>query len=150
MAVRLAAAADAPAVARLHRRVRTVCLPYLPDLHTPEEDLAFFRDRVLPETAVHVATDGAVIGFIAARPGWIDHLYVAPERHGQGVGGALVAAAVPDFGPDVRLWTFQRNTAARAFYERRGFRCVALTDGSGNEEREPDALYRRGGDEETA
>jgi hypothetical protein len=36
---------------------------------------------------------------------------------------------------------FQRNERARTFYERRGCHVVELTDGSGNEEREPDALY---------
>jgi hypothetical protein len=43
-------------------------------------------------------------------------------------------------GP-LTLWTFQRNTAARAFYERRGFTAVELTDGSSNEESEPDVRY---------
>jgi hypothetical protein len=33
------------------------------------------------------------------------------------------------------------TAAARSFYERRGLRLVELTDGAGNEEREPDALY---------
>ncbi|HEX5262508.1 MAG TPA: hypothetical protein VFW13_03220, partial [Phenylobacterium sp.] len=41
----------------------------------------------------------------------------------------------------MQLWTFQQNTRARKFYEDRGFRLVKLTDGLGNEERTPDALY---------
>lgn len=52
-------------------------------------------------------------------------------------------------GQDVlQLWAFQRNLRAIKFYERHGFRLVRETDGSGNEEREPDALYawNRGGD----
>jgi hypothetical protein len=36
---------------------------------------------------------------------------------------------------------FQRNAAARRFYEARGLELVALGDGSENEEGEPDALY---------
>jgi hypothetical protein len=36
------------------------------------------------------------------------------------------------------LWTFQVNGPARRFYERHGFVEVAQTDGSGNEEAEPD------------
>jgi hypothetical protein len=45
--------------------------------------------------------------------------------------------------PDgLMLWTFQRNARARQFYEARGFVAAELTDGSRNEEREPDALYR--------
>jgi putative acetyltransferase len=42
----------------------------------------------------------------------------------------------------LQLWTFQRNIAARRFYEARGFVAVEETDGSHNEEREPDVLYR--------
>jgi hypothetical protein len=44
--------------------------------------------------------------------------------------------------PDgLTLWTFQRNAPARRFYEARGFVGSVFTDGSRNEEREPDALY---------
>jgi hypothetical protein len=35
---------------------------------------------------------------------------------------------------------FERNSGARAFYARHGFTEVTRTDGSGNEEREPDVL----------
>jgi hypothetical protein len=41
----------------------------------------------------------------------------------------------------LRLWTFQRNRDARRFYERQGFTLVKETDGSANEEKEPDAMY---------
>jgi ribosomal protein S18 acetylase RimI-like enzyme len=34
-----------------------------------------------------------------------------------------------------------RNANARRFYEARGFRQVGESDGSRNEEKEPDALY---------
>jgi hypothetical protein len=39
------------------------------------------------------------------------------------------------------LWTFQRNAFARQFYEKHGFVLADQTDGAGNEEGEPDALY---------
>jgi hypothetical protein len=42
----------------------------------------------------------------------------------------------------LQLWTFQRNTAARRFYGRLGFVAVEQTDGSRNEEDEPDVRYR--------
>ena len=41
----------------------------------------------------------------------------------------------------LRLWTFQRNTNARRFYEKYGFMLVEETDGTRNEEKEPDAMY---------
>lgn len=45
--------------------------------------------------------------------------------------------------PDrLTLRVFTRNTDARAFYERHGFRLVDENDGSRNEENEPDMTYR--------
>jgi hypothetical protein len=41
----------------------------------------------------------------------------------------------------LQLFTFQRNTGARSFYEVKGFRAVEFNDGSCNEEREPDIRY---------
>jgi GNAT superfamily N-acetyltransferase len=141
--IRAAVPGDAESVARLHRHVREACLPYLPRLHTPLEDHAFFRDHVFPGCTVQVAeADGMALGFAAWRHGWLDHLYVHPDWHGLGIGSRLLAM-VTDELPAVRLWVFQRNVLARRFYEARGFRLVRLTDGAGNEENEPDALYAR-------
>ena len=87
------------------------------------------------------AIDNEAIGFIAFREGWIDHLYVLPARQKQGVGEALLEVAKVAW-PDLKLWTFQKNLPARVFYEKRGFSLIEETDGGGNEEREPDVLYR--------
>jgi ribosomal protein S18 acetylase RimI-like enzyme len=132
--------ADIEAVARLHRAVRRACLPYLPELHTPEEDLRFFREYVFPTCAVWVGGGAKITGYCAFRDGWVDHLYVDPTAQGRGLGSALLNQAMAGQS-HVRLWVFQRNVTAIRFYTRRGFRLVELTDGSGNEEREPDALY---------
>lgn len=141
MTLRRASLADAGAIARLQRHVMRVSLPYLPELHTVEEDLWFFSERVLPENEVWVAeADGEVCGFIAFKPGWINHLYIHPEHQGRGLGHALLDKALAD-GTRRELWTFQQNSRARAFYEARGFVLVRLTDGEDNEEKTPDALY---------
>ena len=137
--IRRATPTDAEAVAHLHREVRAACLPYLPDLHAPAEDLAYFRDRVFPPCEVWVAGTDTLDGYCAFRPGWVDHLYVRPERHHLGLGTALLGRAMA-VNARLLLWTFQRNTNAIAFYQARGFRLVRETDGSRNEEREPDSL----------
>ncbi|HEX5327446.1 MAG TPA: GNAT family N-acetyltransferase [Acetobacteraceae bacterium] len=139
-ALRLATSADIGAVARLHREVRRACLPYLPDLHTAEEDERFFRQHVFPSCTVWIAEIDRIIGFCAFRPGWVDHLYVAPDFHGRGIGSALLAKAMAVHS-HLQLWVFTRNAPAIRFYIARGFRRVTQTDGSRNEEREPDALY---------
>jgi GNAT superfamily N-acetyltransferase len=139
--LRRATPGDAEALALAMRRTVRESLAFLPELHTPEEDLAFFSGVVLPRSEVWIAdVDDALAGFIALRPGWIDHLYVTPEAQGRGVGSALLAIALEP-GRARRLWTFQKNARARGFYEARGFVVETLTDGSGNEEKEPDALY---------
>ncbi|THG34424.1 GNAT family N-acetyltransferase [Glaciibacter flavus] len=72
----------------------------------------------------------------------LDQLYVVPERFSQGIGTRLVERARIEAPGGLVLWTFQVNTAARAFYASRGFIEVALTDGADNEEHEPDVRLR--------
>ena len=141
MILRRAAPSDAQAIAVVHRTAMRVSLAFLPELHTAEEDLRFFADRFLPANEVWVAdADGEVMGYIGFDPGWIHHLYLLPRAQGQGIGPQLLALALADERPR-RLWTFQENARARRFYEARGFVLLELTDGSGNEEQTPDALY---------
>jgi GNAT superfamily N-acetyltransferase len=117
-------------------------MPWLPDLHTPAEDLAFFRDKVLRDAEVTLAgVAGRPVGFMAEAPGWIEHLYVSPDCWRAGIGSRLLREAM-DRQSRLDLWTFQRNAMARAFYERHGFKAQEETDGSGNEEGEPDIRYR--------
>jgi putative acetyltransferase len=131
---------ESAAVAALFRLSRQAAPPHLPDLHTPDEDRAFFRDRVFAECSVWVASiAGSLAGFCAFRDGWVDHLYVAPEQQRRGIGTALLDQAKRE-QRELRLWTFQRNANARAFYEKHGFAVQRLTGGE-NEEREPDVLY---------
>ena len=129
------------AAARILRVAFDDRLPWLGGLHTPEEDSRFLRERVFSACEIWGAFDATtLIGFIAFREGWIDHLYVVPSFQGQGLGSALLERARSTF-PRLSLWTFQRNRQAREFYEAKGFMLVRETDGVDNEEHEPDALY---------
>jgi GNAT superfamily N-acetyltransferase len=143
MRIRRATLEDMAACAVLHRLTMRVSLSYLPELHTPDDDRWWFREQLFPANTVWLAEadDAALAGYAAVAPGWLTHLYVHPEHQGAGVGPALLAQAMAD-ADELQLWTFQRNARARAFYEKRGFELVELTDGAGNEEREPDCLYR--------
>jgi ribosomal protein S18 acetylase RimI-like enzyme len=118
-------------------------LSFLPRLHTDDEHRAFIAGVVLPRQDVVVAEDdGSVAGFIAmAHAGVVEHLYVHPDRQGRGIGSALLDEAKRRMPGGFRLWVFQQNDKARRFYERHGLVVVELTDGSGNEEKTPDALY---------
>lgn len=129
------------AAAAVHRAAFDDRLPWLRGLHTPDQDLAYFRDHVFEACQVWGAfIEHRLVGIIAFRDGWIDQLYVLPPFQGRGAGAALLACAMRT-GKPLRLWTFQKNAGARRFYETHGFRALEQTDGSRNEEREPDVLY---------
>jgi GNAT superfamily N-acetyltransferase len=132
---------DMDAAARVLRTAFDQALPWLAGLHTPEQDRWFFRERVFKTCEVWGAFDGAgLTGVTAFRDGWIDQLYVLPTAQRRGVGTELLQVA-QSCCDRLHLWTFQRNAQARRFYEARGFALVKETDGAGNEEKEPDALY---------
>jgi GNAT superfamily N-acetyltransferase len=133
---------DMDAAARVHRVSFDDRLSWLAGLHTPEEDRRFYRTQVFRSCDIWGAVDGTdLVGIIAFRPLWSDQLYVMPSAQGRGIGSRLLEIACAD-QPSVSLWTFQRNARARRFYEARGFIAIQETDGAGNEEREPDVLYR--------
>jgi putative acetyltransferase len=138
--VRAARESDSASVALLHRLTVRTCLPYLPELHTPDDDLDYFANVVFTSGDVWVADAGEVVGYCWSPPGWVGHLYVHPSYQGNGIGGALLNQAM-DGNEDLQLWTFARNEAARTFYAKRGFRQIGQTDGD-NEEKEPDVLLR--------
>ena len=131
---------EAGEIARLHREVRLRSMPYLPVVHTPEEDVAFFAAVLDQETVWIAVEDQRIVGFCSFRGEWLNHLYVATQYHGFGIGTALLAKA-QEASAVLQLWTFQQNQLARRFYERRGFKNVEETDGSTNEERVSDARY---------
>lgn len=137
--------ADAAAVAAIARRARTGAIAHYPDLHTPAEDLASYHSEIAGKSGwAWVDGPGRIVGFVIWRDAFIDHLYVDPERQHSGIGTELLERAVAEMdGPEVRLWTFQANVRAVAFYRRNRFRILEATDGSGNEERLPDYLLVR-------
>lgn len=128
--------------ADLHRRAGALIPGYDTSLHTPGEFAALYRERVFRDGRLWGAFEGScLLGHVALLPGWIDHLYVEPIRHGEGIGGALVRLAQRE-RDDLKLYTFQANERARSLYERHGFVVEELTDGQRNEEKMPDVRYR--------
>lgn len=71
----------------------------------------------------------------------LDQLYLLPGHFRRGLGSLLLDKARERSPARLCLFTFQRNQAARAFYERHSFRIVDVNDGERNEEGEPDVLY---------
>jgi GNAT superfamily N-acetyltransferase len=117
-------------------------MTYLPRLHSDDETRAFIREVVMRDLEVWVCEEeGGILGFTALGEDMLEHLYVRPEAQGRGIGSELLALAKERRPAGFRLWVFQKNEGARRLYECHGLVLVELTDGAGNEEREPDALY---------
>ncbi|QKJ19734.1 GNAT family N-acetyltransferase [Microbacterium hominis] len=119
-------------------------MPWLARPHTLAEDEVWVAEVLLPGSDVIVAIDPLnednVLAVMALTPGWIEQLYVATAQQRRGLGSRLLRHAQSTTVASLHLWTFQRNLAARAFYERHGFAEMRRTTGE-NEEREPDVLY---------
>ncbi|AIC29011.1 GCN5-related N-acetyltransferase protein [Rhizobium etli bv. mimosae str. IE4771] len=130
------------AAARIRRVALWQRLPWLLDIHTPDEEEQYWRMHLLPNcTILGAAMGNDLVGVIAYGDDWIEQLYVLPDFQAKGIGSLLLGCAKEEMD-EIRLWTFQRNRGARAFYERHGFSIEEETDGSDNEEKEPDVLYR--------
>jgi GNAT superfamily N-acetyltransferase len=145
VSLRVARPSDGAAVAGVFGAARAH-MTYLPQLHSAAEDVAFFTGQVLETSRVTVAeVDGEIIAFSAVKDGWLDHLYVVPARQGEGTGATLLERAMTENPAGLRLWAFAANHRALAFYARAGFVEVLRTDGSANEEHEPDVQMRWSG-----
>ena len=134
---------DAVAVAEVWLRAFDAALPTVQRAHDDDDVRGWVRDVLLPEREVWVAEDSdqEVVAVLALSDGWLEQLYVRPDRQGRGTGDRLVALAKRRQPAGLQLWTFQANARAQRFYERRGFVAVERTDGAGNEERAPDVRY---------
>ncbi len=143
MTLRRAVLVDMPALARLYRRTVRASLPFVPELHTAQEDAWWFAERLFAANQVWLSESpqGGPQGYVAFRADFIEHLFIQPESQGARLGVALLDKAREN-AREISLWTFQANLRARRFYERHGFVAVTETDGADNEEKLPDVLYR--------
>ncbi|UQW99657.1 GNAT family N-acetyltransferase [Streptomyces sp. RerS4] len=142
--LRRAQAADAAAITDVFLASRAAAMPYLPRLYSDEQTRYWIEAVVLPGGTVWVAEAGEpseVVGFAVLDGTVLDHLYLRPEARRQGIGSALLATVKEASPHELSLHVFQRNEAARAFYERHGFTAGEFNDGSRNEENEPDVTY---------
>jgi ribosomal protein S18 acetylase RimI-like enzyme len=144
--LRTATIEDAGSVARVLIESRRAFLPYAPSPHEPGAIRCWVAQTLIPGGGVTVAvSDGSVVAVLAVAEigpfAWIEQLYVLPGYENRGLGTSLLTIAHNSLKRPVRLFTFQQNTGARRFYERHGYKVVALSDGQSNEEKCPDVLF---------
>jgi ribosomal protein S18 acetylase RimI-like enzyme len=105
----------------------------------PEENRTQIREKVVRhavDDAVLVARDDGIVGFVTfdiqtgvfeqdCARGIVENIFVRPERRGEGIGSALLAAAerrLTARGIDViSLEVMADNETAREFYRRAGY-----------------------------
>ena len=117
-------------------------LTFLPTLHSDDEIRTWIRTEMAPSHEIWAADmRDDIVGFAALKGDLLGHLYVRPEWQSNGIGGVLLETVKRERPQGFHFWVFQKNVSGRRFYERHGCRLVGLGDGSGNEEREPDARY---------
>jgi ribosomal protein S18 acetylase RimI-like enzyme len=145
--LRRAGDADAAVIAEIWLRSFRATYDF-PPAHPDEDVRRWVREDLVPGTETWVAVERAVDGvasrivaFMALDGDDLAQLYVDPDRLRRGIGSTLLSLAKARRPGGLGLFTFQANAAARAFYERHGFRVVWLGDGSANEERQPDLRY---------
>jgi ribosomal protein S18 acetylase RimI-like enzyme len=127
--IRHFAEADFDALVALWHETNVLSYPYVRvhQQHTLADAARFFRFNILVECHVWVAASAAHqhLGLLALSGSWIRQLAVFPRFQRQGIGTALLQRAREHSPRQLRLYTFQRNLAARAFYVRNGFSAVA-------------------------
>ena len=140
MILRLLTPADYPALYALWTSIPGMGLN---DVDDSPEGIARYLARN-PATCFGAEEDGALVGCILAghdgRRGYIYHTAVQPAHQKQGVGHALVQAALTALKSEgvtkVALVAFRRNERGNAFWEKEGFtlredlsyRNLSLTD----------------------
>lgn len=101
------------------------------------DDLRVLARLLMRRQIVHVPGRGGSRGFMARDGERIHALYTHPNARRQGIGSHLLRHAQRQ-NARLELWTAQDNHPARALYAAHGFYPVALTNGQGNDEGQPD------------
>ena len=106
----------------LQRRASLALEEYREALEANPDAIALPPDQVARGDVLVAEIDGSVAGFAALEEGELDGLFVEPSCWRQGIGSALVAAAVNEARRRGRsLTTVVAGPSARAFYEKCGF-----------------------------
>ncbi len=144
---------DADALALIHLLARRAA-PMPDPVHSDDDVRRWLRERVAdhaPGAETWVAeVEGVPVGYARTTAGWLDDLYVQPAHQGTGVGAALLDLVTARQPEGFCLWVFESNRPAREFYARHGLVELERTDGSANEEGEPDVRLAWPGEDPVA
>jgi ribosomal protein S18 acetylase RimI-like enzyme len=142
-AIRTFQPADEGEVVEVWHRAGMAAYTYLPTWQgfTLEQAREVFDRVIRPNCAIWVATlEERVVAYLAMKGTYIDRLYVDPLEWRKGWGTQLVDFAKQVSPSGLELHAHQENIAARALYERHGFKAVTFSV-SPPPESAPDVKY---------
>jgi GNAT superfamily N-acetyltransferase len=100
---------------------------YLPTWQAMTLDTAqfVFHNIIRPKCRIWVGTlNEQVVAYMAMNGSYLDRMYVDPSEWHKGWGTRLIALAKERSPSGIELHTHEANHAARALYERQGFKAV--------------------------
>ena len=111
---------------------RDFCTPEFIELHSPERQLRYIRDKMNKGTKFFILEDEDPVGVVSVTDSLIEDLYVLPEKQNMGYGTKLLLFAVGQCPNTPSLWILENNVNAERLYCRMGFtktgRSNAITD----------------------
>ncbi len=136
---------DREEVIALWRASKRKAFPYveIQQHYTLAGDTHYFQSVLTESCDIWLAeNEEGLLGMMALEGDLINQLFVATTTQRRGVGTALLNKAL-ELHPDrLRAFTFQKNRAARAFFEKHGFLIIDASL-SPAPENEPDLEYCR-------
>ena len=140
LTMRPATVDDAVVLADLYTAARVAAVPAIPPaIHTNAEDRAWVAARLADgEHEAWLAEEaGEVLGYALFTEVWLDHLFIRPDRLGDGI-GTLLLDVVRWLRPKALLVGVRAERSGSDSYLRHGLVDLERTDGDANEERAPD------------
>ena len=111
---------------------RDFCAPEFIEIHSPERQLRYIRDKMDKGTRFFMLVDKEPVGVVSVTENLIEDLYVLPEKQNLGYGTELLQFAVGQCPDTPTLWILENNVNAERLYRRMGFtktgRINAITD----------------------
>ena len=111
---------------------RDFCTPDFIEIHSPERQLKYIRDKMNKGTKFFMLADEEPVGVVSVTDSLIEDLYVLPEKQKMGYGTELLKYAIGQCPDTPSLWILENNVNAEGLYCRMGFaktgRINAITD----------------------
>ena len=100
---------------------RDFCSPDFLEIHSPERQLKYMRDKMDKGSKFFMLVDEDPVGVVSVTGSLIEDLYVLPEKQNMGYGTKLLQFAVGQCPDTPSLWILENNVNAERLYCRLGF-----------------------------